>query len=110
MSDIDYDKSLTSHAMEIAAGDHVVAAAFLEGAPALALANGEIVFPGQSERRIAAHPDAGILVASADSRRFITGGDDGRIVQTTADGKMVELANEGGKWIDRFEPWLQELK
>ncbi len=100
MNDLDYDKSLTSHVEDIAAGDHVVAAAFLEGAPAFALANGEIVFAAGNNRRIAVHPDAAILVTASDSRLIVTGGDDGRIFLTSAAGTTQEVANEGGKWID----------
>ncbi len=99
MSEIDYDKSLTGHVTSIAAGEHVIAAAFLDNSPVLALANGEIFF-AHEDRRISAHRDAGILVAAADARRIVTGGDDGRVVQTGADGKTIELGEENGKWID----------
>lgn len=100
MDDLEYDTSLTSHVSEFSAGDHVAGAAFLDGKPALALANGEIVLRNGEEKRVAAHPDAGILVFAADGRRMMTGGDDGRVVQTNADGSCVELGNENGKWID----------
>ena len=100
MADLDYDASLTGHVAPIDAGEHVVAAAFLDGEPVLALASGDILFAGDNARRITAHANAGILVAAADSRRLVTGGDDGRVVQTGSDGKTLELGNENGKWID----------
>ena len=51
-------------------------------------------------QRIAAHPDAAILVAVASAGKFITGGDDGRVVAVSPDGTPLEIANEKGKWID----------
>jgi WD40 repeat protein len=50
--------------------------------------------------RVAAHPDAAILVAVTAGDNFITGGDDGRVVATSQDGGIQEIADEKGKWID----------
>lgn len=99
MNDLDYDTSLTSQVTPLEAGDHVIAAAFLEGKPVFALAGGEILFC-ESRTRIAAHKDATILVACADFKRLLTGGDDGRIVATNGEGQSEEIGNENGKWID----------
>ncbi|MGE3644965.1 MAG: WD40 repeat domain-containing protein [Beijerinckiaceae bacterium] len=99
MDQVDYDTSLTSHVSALEAGDHVIAAAFLGGAPVLALAEGEVLFCDSGERR-KAHADATILVASSNSERLVTGGDDGRIVETRAKGEPAEIGSENGKWID----------
>jgi len=88
--------SLTERMTQIEAGAHVTAAAFLGGAPTLALGNGVVVF---GDQRLAAHPGGAILVARASEARLVTGGDDGRVVAIAADGAMTELAHEKG-WID----------
>ena len=93
--------SLTASVTAIAAAAHVVGVAFLGRTPALALANGDILLCAiGEERRIAAHPDAAILVTASDGRRLVSGGDEGRVVATDANGAMQEIANTGGKWID----------
>jgi len=93
--------SLARHARLFDAGAHVVVAAFLDGAPALALADG-IVLIGEpdAQKRIVAHPDASILTAASDGRTLLTGGDDGRVVTVRADGSLEDIADENGKWID----------
>ena len=79
--------SLAQHARLFDAGAHVVAAAFLDGAPALALADG-VVLIGEPEeqKRVVAHPDAAMLTAISDGKTLLTGGDDGRVVAVRADG------------------------
>lgn len=94
-----YDRSLTAHVAPVEAGEHVVRAGFLDGEAVLALASGEILWV-KDGRRLAAHPDATLLVAACNSKRMITGGDDGRVVEILANGEMREIGNEGGKWID----------
>jgi WD40 repeat protein len=95
------EASLTESTTPIDAGAEAVAAAFLGGTPALALADGHVLFAGTGEaRRIAAHPERAILVAVSDGKRLVTGGDDGRIVSTDAEGGVQEMADEKGKWID----------
>ena len=93
--------SLTAHVTPLDAGAPVAAAGFLGQVPALALEDGTVLLaaPG-AEQRIAAHPDAAILVAVAAGDKFITGGDDGRVVAVSADGGVQEIADEKGKWID----------
>ncbi len=79
--------SLTQHVTALETGAHVTAAAFIGATPALALADGAVLLsPGLDERRIEAHPDAGILVAACDGSALITGGDDGRIMRIAGDG------------------------
>lgn len=93
--------SLTSAVIGHAAGDHVVAAAFLGDTPVFALAGGELLFAdANGGRRTRPHPDGAILVAASDGRRIVTGGDDGRVVATGADGAAGLVADETGKWID----------
>ncbi len=89
--------SLTAHVSPLEAGEHVVAAAFLSGEPALALANGVVKLAG---RDLAPHPDAAILCARPDGERLILGGDDGRVVAVSGSGGIETLADEKGKWID----------
>jgi WD40 repeat protein len=93
--------SLTQHVESMPAGEHVLAAAFLGDAPALVLTDGTILVGGPGEsRRVAAHPDAAILVATGDGKQLITGGDDGRVVATAASGESTLIADEKGRWID----------
>ncbi|MBL8590868.1 MAG: WD40 repeat domain-containing protein [Methylobacteriaceae bacterium] len=95
------DHSLISRVAPIEAGAHVVAAAFLADAPALALADGAALLGApQAPRRIALHPEATLLVAAHDARRLVAGGDDGRVVALSADGATTLLGDEKGRWID----------
>ena len=87
--------SLTEHVVPLEAGEHVVAAAFLKGEPALAFASGVIRHAG---RDVAAHPDGAILCSLFDGERLITGGDDGRVVAFSPE--LETLADEKGRWID----------
>lgn len=97
---VDYP-SLTEAVAPLAPNDAVVAAGFLDGAPVLALAGGDILL-GLSEdnRRVTAHPDAAILIAAFEGDRVVSGGDDGRVIETRLDGVVVPLGDENGKWID----------
>jgi WD40 repeat protein len=93
--------SLTQHVRPLAAGAHVVAAAFLAGEPALALADGFVAIGAAgAQKRFAAHPEGAILTARCDGERLLTGGDDGRVVSVAADGSLQEIADERGCWID----------
>ncbi len=92
--------SLTSAVTPVAAGAPVVAAAFLNDTPALACADGRVLLiDSGGPRAVAAHEDAGLLVAASDGRRLVTGGDDGRVVSIDAQGAVATLAEEPG-WID----------
>jgi WD40 repeat protein len=78
-----------------------VAAAFVDGAPALALADGVVLIGDPDEqKRVVAHPDGSILTAVSDLKTLMTGGDDGRVVALRADGGPQEIAVEKGRWID----------
>ncbi len=92
--------SLADRVVSVAAGAHVVGAGFLAGAPAFALADGTLLLAGADERRVAAHPDAAILVADAGDGYILAGGDDGRVTLTGADGVARMVGEERGKWID----------
>jgi WD40 repeat protein len=93
--------SLTQHARMFDVGSHVVAAAFVDGAPVLALADGVVLIGEPDEqRRVVAHPDASILTAITDFKTLMTGGDDGRVVALRADGEVRQIADEKGRWID----------
>jgi WD40 repeat protein len=93
--------SLAKHARLFDAGAHVVKAAFLDGAPALALADG-VVLIGEpdAQKRLVVHADAAMLTAVSDGKTLLTGGDDGRVVAVRADGDLEQIADEKGKWID----------
>jgi WD40 repeat protein len=97
----DASPSLVQHVQPLEASAHVVAAAFLDGMPALALGDGAVLIgePGEF-RRIEAHPGGAILAAVADGATLLTGGDDGRVVALTAAGAPSEIAHERGRWID----------
>ncbi|HUI22713.1 MAG TPA: WD40 repeat domain-containing protein [Methylocella sp.] len=93
--------SLTANVTMMSAGAPVAAAGFLGQIPALALEDGTVIITtAGAEQRVAAHPEAAILVAAAAAGRFITGGDDGRVVSVSPDGTAQEIADEKGKWID----------
>ncbi|GJE17745.1 WD40 repeat domain-containing protein [Methylobacterium marchantiae] len=94
--------SLLDHVVPVEAGAHVSGAVWLKETLALALGDGAVLLVGpETTRRVEAHPDAGILVASGDGKRIVTGGDDGRIVATAANGDPTEVAaTKGGAWID----------
>jgi WD40 repeat protein len=101
MTDARATSSLASHVRAFDAGAHVVTAAFLGEAPVLALADGVVVLGSpDDQRRVVAHPEAGILTAVCDGKALLTGGDDGRVVTLAADGDPREIADEKGKWID----------
>ena len=101
MTDARASASLASHARLFEAGAHVVAASFLDGAPALALGDGALLIGEPDDRkRVLLHPDAVILAAISDGKTLLTGGDDGRVVATRADAAGQEIANEKGRWID----------
>ena len=93
--------SLTSQARLFDAGAHVVLAAFLDGAPAFALADGVVLIgePGE-QKKVSVYPDAALLTATSDGATLLTGGDDGRVVAVRADGGLDEMGDEKGKWID----------
>jgi hypothetical protein len=93
--------SLAEHVLLFDAGAHVVTAAFLGEAPALALADGAVLIGEPDEQnRVEAHTDAAILTAVGDGKTILTGGDDGRVVAIGADANLSEIAHEKGRWID----------
>jgi WD40 repeat protein len=98
---VDAVSSLTAHVTPLDAGAPVAVAGFLGQVPALALEDGTVLLATpEAKQRIAAHPDASILVAVASGNKFITGGDDGRVVAASQDDGVQEIADEKGKWID----------
>ena len=94
-------QTLADSVVPIAAGDHVIAAAFLGRTPCFALSNGTAVLAEiGEERRVKLFDDAGLLCAAASRTALVAGGEDGRIVRMTVQGEISELGNAGGKWID----------
>ncbi|RFB78100.1 WD40 repeat domain-containing protein [Methylovirgula sp. 4M-Z18] len=93
--------SLTQNVAPIAAGTHVVAAAFLGRTPVFALADGQVLLAEiGDEKRVVAHAEGAILVAASDGQRLVTGGDDGRVVSVSVSGDIQDIADEKGRWID----------
>ena len=94
--------SLTDSVAPLDAGAHVSLAHWLGQTLALALSEGGVLLHRDgAQETVAAHPDAGILVAAGDGRRIVTGGDDGRVVATDAAGTASAIAAaKGGAWID----------
>src|SRR6202020_1423308 len=61
--------SLAQHARLFDAGAHVVAAAFVDGAPTLALADGIVLIGDpQEQKRVVVYPDPAMLTATADGQ------------------------------------------
>ena len=101
MTDATANTSLAEHAQAFATGAHVVAAAFVDGAPVLALADGIVLIGDPDEqKRVVVHPDAATLTAVSDGKTLLTGGDDGRVVAVSADGALEQIGDEKGRWID----------
>ena len=97
--------SLAQHAQLFDAGAHVVAAAFVDGAPTLALADGVVLIGDpQEQKRVVVYPDAAMPTVISDGKTPLTGGDDGRVVAVRADGSIEEIADEKGRWIDALAP------
>jgi WD40 repeat protein len=101
MTEAQAGSSLTQHARLFDAGAHVVAAAFVDGAPSLALADGAVLIgEPDGQKRVVAHPDAAMLTGISDGKTLLTGGDDGRVMAARADGSVEAIADEKGRWID----------
>lgn len=92
--------SLLQSVTPIEADAHVTAAAFLGPLPVLALGDGHVLIAGESPRRLAVHPDAGLLCAATNGDILVTGGDDGRVAMIDKAGHVTEIADEKGPWID----------
>ena len=93
--------SLTQNVAAIDAGAHVTGIGWLQGTAAFGLGDGSVLLAKNGEtHRVEAHPGAGLLVASSDGERFVTGGDDGRVAVTGPDGSTTTLAETKGAWID----------
>src|SRR5918993_4572503 len=93
--------SLPQQVTAVPATSHVVACAWLKDIAAFALADGTVLLAKDGETHpVAAHPDAGILVAAGDGARLVTGGDDGRVAVTGPDGSTRTVAETGGAWVD----------
>jgi WD40 repeat protein len=101
MDTITKPASLREHVVPVEAGEHVVGAQWLKATLALALADGRVLrWTDGALDSVAAHA-GGVLCASGDGERLITGGDDGRVVATSAAGEPVEIAvDPKRRWID----------
>jgi WD40 repeat protein len=93
---------LVKHVTPLEGGGHVLKAAWLGSAPALAAAEGTVLIgPPGAQRRVMVHEGAGLLVAAAAGDRLVTGGADGRVAVVSPDGTAREVARDPrGGWID----------
>jgi WD40 repeat protein len=86
----------------VSAGVPVVAVHFLDRTAAFVLGEEVVLLVSEKgdERRATAH-SGGILSATGDGERVVTGGDDGKVVATSADGQSTIIAtDEKRRWID----------
>ncbi len=93
--------SLREHVVPIKAETHVVAVRWLKQALVLGLADGRVLRWRDGATDIVEAHAGGILCATGDKDRLISGGDDGRVVATGAEGEPEELAKDPKRrWID----------
>jgi hypothetical protein len=93
--------SLREHVVDVDAGAHVVGAHWLKSTLALALADGRVLRWRDGETESVEAHAGGLLCATGDGERLISGGDDGRVVATPAEGEPNELAKDPKRrWID----------
>ena len=95
--------SVVDRTKPVAAGAPVVAVHFLGQAAVFALGEDALVFvaPDGAEQRVAIHA-GGIIAATGDGARILTGGDDGKVVAIDAKGTSETLATDAKhRWIDR---------
>ena len=94
--------SLTDHVQPLVADAHVVGAVFLNGKPVLVQSDGAVWFgDGHDEaRRVAAHADGAVLSWASNGDSIFTGGDDGKVAAISSTGAVSDIADEKGKWID----------
>lgn len=94
--------SVVERTRPVAAGAPVVAIAFLGRTAAFVLGEESVLLVSDKgeEVRATAH-GGGILSATGDGERLITGGDDGKVVSINAGGEVQVLAtDEKRRWID----------
>lgn len=95
--------SVADRVKPVSAGAPVVAVHFLKGRAAFALGEEAVLLVAADgvEQRVQVH-GGGILAATSDGMRILTGGDDGKVVATSATGENETLAtDEKHRWIDR---------
>ena len=103
MTDTQSVPSVTDRVRPIAVGAPVVAVHFLRDTAVFALGEETLLFasPDNAEQRVSMHA-GGILSATCDGERILTGGDDGKVVLTDAKGASETLATDPKhRWIDR---------
>jgi len=94
--------SVVERTKPVEAGAAVVGLHFLGNTAAFVLAEEALllVAPQGDARRIAVH-GGGILTASADATRVVTGGDDGKVMATDASGASTVIATDAKRrWVD----------
>ena len=96
--------SLTGKVRPLAFEAGIVALAFLDSKAAFVGTDGAVFLTGLEAGAVPVTVpvhDGGVLSATSDGKRLVTGGDDGRVMETRADGATRELAQQKGRWIDR---------
>ncbi len=92
--------SIRDRIRPIETGETVLSAHFLGAEAVLALASGEIILAGDTDRRLQLH-EGGILDAVSDGSVLLTGGDDGLVLALDRKGDLRRIHDSGGTWIDR---------
>jgi WD40 repeat protein len=94
--------SVTDKVRELAIGAPVSAVHFLGDSAAFVGAEESIfVVAGEGEPTSVAVHGGGILCATSDGKRIVTGGDDGKVASLTAKGEVTVLATDAKRrWID----------
>ncbi len=95
--------SVVDRTRPVAAGAPVVAAHFLGRTAAFVLGEEAVLLVSDKsdETRVAVH-SGGIMSATSDGERIVTGGDDGKVVSTGPDGQHTTIATDAKhRWIDQ---------
>src|SRR5579871_3747094 len=93
--------SVTDKVRPLSVGAAVSAVHFLGDSAAFVGAEENIFVAGEGEPNAIAVHGGGILCATSDGKRIVTGGDDGKVASLDAKGEVTVLATDTKRrWID----------
>jgi WD domain, G-beta repeat len=94
--------SLREHVAVFTAGAHVLGLGWAKAVLMAAMADGEVLLrEGAAVTPLAAHPNAGIIAATATTEGLLTGGDDGRVVWCRPGEAPLEMVKDAKRrWIN----------